>query len=85
MEESRSPTHLNGVTSCYCSHIIIRYGYVGEIMKNDRFVSTNSREDCWGNPTGDVLIIAHRRVKHTDTIFNVVRQIAYIHGRGSFY
>jgi hypothetical protein len=44
MEESRSPTHLNGVTSCYCSHIIIRYGYVGEIMKNDRFVSTNSRK-----------------------------------------
>jgi hypothetical protein len=47
MEESRSPTHLNGVTSCYCSHIIIRYGYVGEIMKNDRFVSTNSREDLF--------------------------------------
>jgi hypothetical protein len=23
--------------------------------------------------------------KHTDTIFNVVRQIAYIHGRGPFY
>jgi hypothetical protein len=24
--------------------------------------------------TGGVLIFAHRRVKHTDTIFNVVRQ-----------
>ncbi|KAL3566806.1 hypothetical protein D5086_032221 [Populus alba] len=30
MEEPRSPPHLNGVASCYCSHIIIRYGYVGE-------------------------------------------------------
>ena len=28
-----------------------------------------------GNPTGGVLIFAHRRVKHTDTIFYVVRQI----------
>jgi len=27
-----------------------------------------------GIPTGDVLIFAHRRLKHTDTIFNVVRQ-----------
>jgi hypothetical protein len=44
MEESRSPTHLNGVTSCYCSLIIIRYGYVGEIIKNDQFVSKNSRK-----------------------------------------
>jgi hypothetical protein len=34
-----------------------------------------------GIPTGDVLIFAHRRVMRTDTIFNVVRQIAYIHGR----
>jgi len=30
---------------------------------------------CWENPTGDVLIIAQGRVKHTDTIFYVVRQI----------
>jgi hypothetical protein len=36
-----------------------------------------------GIPTGDVLIFAHRRVMRTDTIFNVVRQIAYIHGRES--
>ncbi|KAL3609469.1 hypothetical protein D5086_000489 [Populus alba] len=38
------------------------------------------RRGMLGIPTGDVLIIAHRREgKHTDTIFNVVRQIAYIH------
>jgi hypothetical protein len=29
---------------------------------------------CWGFPTGGVLIFAQRREKHTDTIFNVVRQ-----------
>ena len=33
--------------------------------------------------TGGVLMVAHRRVKHTDTIFYVVRQIVYIHGRES--
>jgi hypothetical protein len=33
--------------------------------------------------TGGVLIVAQRRVKHTDTIFYVVRQIAYINGRKS--
>ena len=33
--------------------------------------------------TGDVLIFAHRRGMHTETIFNVVRQIAYIHGKES--
>jgi hypothetical protein len=33
--------------------------------------------------TGGVMIFAHRRLKHTDTIFYVVRQIAYIHGRES--
>jgi len=33
--------------------------------------------------TGGVLIFAQRRVKHTNTIFYVVRQIAYIHGRES--
>jgi hypothetical protein len=38
-----------------------------------------------GVPTGDVLIVAHLEGKHTDTIFNMVRQIAYIHGRGPFY
>jgi hypothetical protein len=43
---------------------------------------------CWGIPapharTGGVLILAHRRLKHTDTIIYVVRQIAYIHGRES--
>jgi hypothetical protein len=38
-----------------------------------------------GVPTGDVLIVAHLEGKHTDTIFNVVRQIAYIHERGPFY
>jgi predicted nuclease of restriction endonuclease-like (RecB) superfamily len=36
-------------------------------------------ENCWGIPapharTGGVLIVAQRRVKHTDTIFYVVRQ-----------
>jgi len=49
-----------------------------------------SDTSCWGIPapharTGGVLIVAQRRVKHTDTIFYVVRQIAYIHERGSFY
>jgi len=39
-----------------------------------------SDTNCWGIPapharTGGVLIFAHRRVKHTDTIFYVVRQI----------
>jgi hypothetical protein len=29
--------------------------------------------------------ICSMEAKHTDTIFYVVRQIAYIHGRGSFY
>jgi hypothetical protein len=33
--------------------------------------------------TGGVLIVAQRRLKHTDTIIYVVRQIAYIHGRES--
>ena len=48
MEEPRSPPHFNGVTSCYCSHIIIRYGYVEEIIKNDQFVSTiQEREDLF--------------------------------------
>jgi len=45
-------------------------------------------EICWGfrlphARTGGVLILAQWRLKHTDTIFNVVRQIAYIHGRES--
>jgi len=39
----------------------------------------HTREECWGIPapharTGGVLIVAQRRVKHTDTIFYVVRQ-----------
>jgi hypothetical protein len=39
-----------------------------------------SDTNCWVIPapharTGGVLIFAHRRVKHTDTIFYVVRQI----------
>jgi hypothetical protein len=37
-----------------------------------------------GNSTGDVLILAQRRVKHTDTIFNVVRQNR-LHPRESQY
>jgi len=28
--------------------------------------------------TGGVLIVAHRRLKHTEIIFNVIRQITYI-------
>jgi len=35
--------------------------------------------------TDGVLIVAQRRLKLTDTIFYVVRQIAYIHGRESLY
>jgi hypothetical protein len=27
----------------------------------------------------------HKEAKHTDTIFNVVRQTAYIHERGPYY
>jgi hypothetical protein len=32
MEESWRPTHLDGLTSYYCSYIIIRYGYVGALQ-----------------------------------------------------
>jgi hypothetical protein len=40
---------------------------------------------CWGNPTGDVLIIAQTEGKaHWDTIFNVVRQNR-LHPRESLY
>jgi hypothetical protein len=44
----------------------------------------NSMEFVLGNPTGDVLIIAQGRVKHTETIFYVVRQIR-LHPRESLY
>jgi hypothetical protein len=40
--------------------------------------------DGVGNSTGDVLILAQRRVKYTDTIFNVVRQNR-LHPRESQY
>ena len=39
-----------------------------------------------GIPTGDVLIIAHRRVKHTDTQYLTwFGKTAYVHGRESLY
>ena len=51
-------------------------------------LETYRHANCWGfrlphARTGGVLIFAHRRLKHTDTIFYVVRQIAYIYGRES--
>jgi len=47
-----------------------------------------SDTSCWGIPAAPCADrgcsdLSQRRVKHTDTIFNVVRQIAYIHGRES--
>ena len=47
-----------------------------------------SDTNCWGfrlpyARTGGVLIFAHRRLKHTDTIFYVVRQIR-LHPRERF-
>ena len=43
---------------------------------------------CWGflpMRNGGVHDHCSKETKHTDTIFNVVRQIAYIHGRDQYY
>jgi hypothetical protein len=68
-------------------------GRVWEFMlctrNHGRYMKPVIRGEYWldyvlGNPTGDVLIIAQGRVKHTETIFYVVRQIR-LYPRESLY
>ncbi|XP_052308874.1 disease resistance-like protein DSC1 [Populus trichocarpa] len=51
--------------------------------------SCGSDTNCWGFllplRNGGVHDHCSKEAKHTDTIFNVVRQIAYIHGRDRYY
>jgi len=51
--------------------------------------SGGSDTNCWGfllpMRNGVVHDRCSKEAKHTDTIFNVVRQIAYIHGRDWYY
>jgi len=48
-----------------------------------------SDTNCWGfllpMRNGGVHDHCLKEAKHTDTIFNVVRLIAYIHGRDQYY
>jgi len=57
--------------------------------KKGQLAKERMGQECWGIPapharTGGVLIFAQRRLKHTDTIFNVVRQNR-LHPRESPY
>ena len=49
----------------------------------------DASEFCWGfllpMRNGGVHDHCSKEAKHTDTIFNVVRLIAYIHGRDRYY
>ena len=51
--------------------------------------SGGSDTNCWGFllplRNGGVHDHFSKEAKHTDTIFNVVRLIAYIHGRDQYY
>jgi len=51
--------------------------------------SGGSDTNCWGfcSPSRNGGVHDHysKETKHTNTIFNVVRQIAYIHGRDRYY
>jgi hypothetical protein len=51
--------------------------------------SGGSDTNCWGfllpMRNGGVHDHCPKETKHTNTIFNVVRQITYIHGRDQYY